>query len=168
MNKQQIRDKVEAWLKSSYEYNTQNDDAAGNYYHCINDGDFDCHDGNERLMSFMRENAIAFPTNQIDQIASEVIDLCEANSGHTMDYLKTDVFNVATFPVGEIEDQFSNEDLMDLLDVEAEELPRVKEIIEGEFCATISDSDVLIYQSTDCTWKFEVGAEQVREIISNL
>ncbi len=158
MNKEQIKERIEAILESAYEYETQHDDAGGNYWHCIKEGGWCYGNGDARLKEFMQKHGIKF-TGDLDRLTNMVIDCCEAESGHIMDYEKDYIFYVDSFPVQEIETQVEPSMF------EGANWRDVCNVIKDEHYGNCYDDSALLYQTSDSVWRFCITIDELKDLI---
>ena len=100
-------ERAQAMIDSAYEYETTHQDAGDNYSHMASDGDFDYHNGDSRLQEYCDQMGIDLSGIDIDRLAQDVIFWGYMTQG--ADYDAKERFLVASYNVGEIEEQVESE-----------------------------------------------------------
>ena len=96
-------------IESRVEYETTHKDAGNNYAHMASEGDFDYHNGENRLAEYCAEMGIDIIGLDMDRLAEDVIFWGYMTLGQHFDPKKR--FLVSSFQVGEIEIEVSVESL---------------------------------------------------------
>jgi hypothetical protein len=96
-------------IESRVEYETTHKDAGNNYAHMASEGDFDYHNGENRLAEYCAEMGIDITGLDMGRLAEDVIFWGYMTLGQHFDPKKR--FLVSSFQVGEIETEVSAEDL---------------------------------------------------------
>jgi len=102
-------ERAQAMVDSAYEYETTHQDAGDNYSHMAMEGDFDYHNGDSRLQEYCNEMGIDLSGIEIDRLAEDVIFWGYMTQGADYDAKKR--FLVASYHVGEIEQQIDASDM---------------------------------------------------------
>jgi len=103
MTTESFIERAQAMIDSAYEYETTHRDAGDNYPHMASEGDFDYHNGENRLVEYCKEMRIDLSGIEIDRLAEDVIFWGYMMQGQAYDAKKR--FLVASYHVGEIEQQ---------------------------------------------------------------
>ena len=103
MTTQAFYDQVNQIISDHVEYETNHIDAGDNYAHLASEGDFDYHNGENRLAEYCEEMGINLTGIDIDRLAEEVIFWSYMTVGGDYDPQKR--FLVASYNIGEIEIQ---------------------------------------------------------------
>jgi len=98
---------AQAMVDSAYEYETTHQDAGDNYSHLASEGDFDYYNGDSRLQVYCAEMGIDIAGIDISRLAEDVIFWGYMTQGADYDAKKR--FLVASYHVGEIEEQVESE-----------------------------------------------------------
>lgn len=109
MTTESFLNKAQELIESRVEYETTHIDAGDAYTHLASEGDFDYHNGENRLVEYCEEMGINLDGVDIDRLAEDVIFWSYMQVGQ--DYCHKKSFLVASYPVGEIEIEVSAEDL---------------------------------------------------------
>jgi len=102
-------ERAQAMTDSAYEYETTHPDAGDNYGHLASEGDFDYHNGDSRLQEYCAEMSIDIAGIDISRLAEDVIFFGYMTQGADYDVNKR--FLVASYHVGEIEEQVESSSL---------------------------------------------------------
>lgn len=157
--------------ESALSYATEHEDSGGNYLSCMRDGDtFAMRD---RLRKFAAEHMEEpdLSEDELETLLDYCLDWSEAYSGHVFSRNgEPDYFHVDSWPVGEIETQYSFDDrwVQELAPGASPALLRAyfrKAEKEREICGRVSESDCLSYQTTDCVWIARVHRETLRQCL---
>jgi hypothetical protein len=103
MSTESFLERARELVKSAYEYETSHIDAGNNYHHLASEGNFDYHNGENRLTEYCAEMGIDLTGIDIDRLAEDVIYESYMVVGQSFDAKKR--FLVASYQVGEIESQ---------------------------------------------------------------
>jgi len=100
---------TKALIDSCYEYETMHQDAGDNYSHLSSEGDFDYHNGENRLQEYCDEMGIDLTGVDIGRLAEDVIFWGYMTQGQAYDAQKR--FLVSSHNVGEVESQVDSSDI---------------------------------------------------------
>lgn len=101
--------RAQAYVDAAYDYATAHVDAGDGYAHLASEGDFDYHNGDNRLQQYCEDMGIDLTGVDIDRLAEDVIFWGYMVQGGDYDASKR--FLVASYNVGEIEEQVEAETL---------------------------------------------------------
>lgn len=164
MNLDVVTEKLNTLGESVYEYETSHKDAGDNYAHLPRESWTEYDDS--RLAEYMQEKRIDFSGLEIDEISDRVLDQFDMQASHAFG-MGDGSFLVASYPVGEIETEISEEDL------------GISEFTK-ELCESLSrSSDVFLrYDSPERAfgyidgsydvWNCVISEKALREIVSEM
>jgi len=101
--------RVNEYIAQCEEYEITHQDAGNAYGHLASEGDFDYHNGENRLQEYCDEMGIDITGVDLDRLAEEVIFRGHMIPGSDWDSQKR--FLVASYNVGEIECQIDSSDI---------------------------------------------------------
>ena len=154
-------EKAQAIIDSAYEYETTHIDAGDNYSHLASEGDFDYHNGENRLQGYCKEMGIDLTGIDIDRLAEDVIFWGYMTQGHAYDAKQR--FLVASYQVGEIELQAH------LTCIGARFTPYLIDQLNKRTDAywTYSSPDTaLLYINTDSYWDHVCDADVIQDLVN--
>lgn len=102
-------ERAQELIESAYDYATTHQDAGDGYAHLASEGDFDYHNGDSRLQQYCDEMGIDLTGVDIGRLAEDVIFWGYMTQGG--DYDAKQRFLVASYNIGEIEEQVEAETL---------------------------------------------------------
>lgn len=154
--------KAQDLVDARYDYETNHPDAGDAYSHLAAEGDFDYHNGTERLAEYCAENGIDITGLDLDRIAEDVIFWGEMVPGTAYDARKR--FLVASYAVGEIEEQ------VDASDLGARFTPAIIDLLNRQtdayWVAQDNGETALFYiVANDRYWDHVCELEQVRNVV---
>ena len=168
----ELAKKLQSSIDSQVEYETENNDAGGNYAHMIREGGWSYSNGPDRLKEWLKENELPYDPEFLESIEDDLLDWCEMESGHIFSRDTTkEKFLVDSYAVGEIEMQFCLLDLVNLFDIEEEEAKEFSTLAQSENDFGLSpqaDGGFLAYENTDSTWRFYITRDWVKTRINDL
>jgi len=160
-----LAEKFLSAINNNVEYQEEHVDSGESYAHLIREGDWQYHNGDERLKVWLKNHEFSIPENW-DSFTDEVIDWCKYKPSNIYQTNEDD-FVVSSFLIGEIEDQYCWEDLQRLLPCTNGELREFVSLVKNDnrFCLTVYESnntyDIYAYTSTDACWLFYIDKEFV-------
>jgi hypothetical protein len=171
---EELADTFEQAIDSRVEYETEHDDAGGNYSHMIREGGWAYGNGPDRLLEWCHDHHpnLAITKEEIESLEDEILDWCEYRPGHMFDRTGGNEFIVDSFTVGEVEEQFSFSYLCEMLDLDDDEgldfVLRAKE--DRRFCLRHDrrTNELLSYTNTDAVWVFYVTPEWIKDRLEGL
>jgi len=155
-------------IESAYEYETSHQDAGDNYGHLASEGDFDYHNGENRLQEYCAEMGIDLTGIDIDRLAEDVIFYGYMTQGQAYDAKQR--FLVASYPVGEIETEVSAESL-GLERITEEHIKALNANCDAFFRPGVrslgSACDyAYAYQVTDSYWDHVCNADVIQDLVN--
>lgn len=160
--KSAIQDAIQAELDWRVNYESEHQDAGDNYSHLPKEGSWDYSNGNDRLLAFIAENEINTSGLDIDCLSDLVLDNFKMESGHIFSGSTDGVFNVDSFPVGEIEAQIDYAQIKEITGYRLT-AKRAKKL-GFNHC---SYDCLLAYESTDAVWLAVISASELQELIDD-
>tara|TARA_R110000824_G_scaffold119350_1_gene273431 strand:- start:1247 stop:1756 length:510 start_codon:yes stop_codon:yes gene_type:complete len=149
-------------IESQVEYETNHIDAGESYSHLASEGDFDYHNGDDRLSEYCADMGIDLTGIEIDRLAEDVIIFASyMTPGEPFDYKKR--FLVASYEVGEIEIQ------VDSTEIGARFTPYIIDKLNRETYAywrsDYSKDTAYAYIQTDSYWDQVADEQTIRDLV---
>jgi hypothetical protein len=107
MTTESFIERAQELIDSAYDYATSHNDAGDGYAHLASEGDFDYHNGDNRLHQYCVEMGIDLTGVDIDRLAEGAIFWGYMTKGNAYDAKQR--FLVASYNIGEIEEQVEAE-----------------------------------------------------------
>lgn len=162
----ELAELLEQALDSFVEYETEHEDAGGDYAHLPREGGWAYHNGDDRLRGFLATHEIETTPAEFEELVEAVLDDCDYKPGHIFSCVPHGEFQIASYPVGEVEDQYSFPDLCRVLDIEPDECREFVDLAmkDNRFCLRPNgDGGVLSYTNTDAVWIYYVSRSWIEE-----
>ena len=162
MTTESFIEKAQYIIDAAYEYETSHVDAGDNYSHLASEGDFDYHNGENRLQEYCEDMGIDLEGVDIDKLAEDVIFWGYMVQGGDFDPKKR--FLVASYEVGEIEQQVDSET------IGARFTPYLTEKLNKEtygFWVYSSPDTAYCYINTSqCYWDHGCDPDVIRDLVN--
>lgn len=170
---EKLADVFESAIDSQVEYATEHEDAGGNYSHMPREGGWAYSGGPKRLLDWCDANGIETTKEELELIEDEILDWCDIEPGHIFSNVEgSGKFLVDSYPVGEVEDQYSLPDLTALLETSSEEETLAFVALamdDNRFCLRANgDGGVLSYTNTDAVWNFVIDREWIKSHLEDV
>ena len=148
-------------IESQIDYHSNHIDAGDAYSHLASEGDFDYHNGDNRLAEYCADMGIDLTGIKIDRLAEDVIFWSYMTPGESFDYKKR--FLVASYEVGEIEIQ------VDSTELGARFTPYIIDNLNREtdayWRADYSQDTAYAYIQTDSYWDQVAEEQTIRDLV---
>tara|TARA_R110000824_G_scaffold242412_1_gene431116 strand:- start:1640 stop:2152 length:513 start_codon:yes stop_codon:yes gene_type:complete len=148
-------------IENQVEYESNHIDAGNNYSHLASEGDFDYHNGDDRLSEYCKEMGIDLTGIEIELLAGKVIFWSYMTRCGSFDYKKR--FLVASYQVGEIEIQ------VDSTEIGARFTPYIIDKLNREtdayWRADYSRDTAYAYIQTDAYWDQVADEQTIRDLV---
>jgi hypothetical protein len=151
------------------EYECEHDDAGNAYSHMPREGGWQYNEGDSRLKAWLKKNELTIPED-FESFVDEVLDWCNINPGHQFSNPEMNGdFVVDSYPVGEVEEQYSLKDLASLLDTDTSTAKEFAEMaVKNGFSLNHSRYGGVYYTctATDAVWNFTIDVEWAKDRIT--
>ena len=156
-------------IDDNVEYATTHIDSGDGYAHMPREGSWCFHNGDDRLKEFIEANEIDTYDLDNDALTELVLDNFEMVSGHIFSTVNAAVFNVASYPVVEVETQIEFSTLSEItgLNITKKRMQAIKEHSTEHCIGSVDNDSFLAYQTTDCVWLAQMTADALVELIND-
>lgn len=168
--KAELSAELETLIDSQVEYQTEHEDSGNDYHVLLTEGSFCYGNGETRLRDFLRLHEIETVEGfDMESLADDLIDCADVSSEHIFSTIPENVFELGSFPVGEIEIQICARDFAETANCPvAESIQFLKIAVEeNDFCLREGggiggNPAFYAYVPTDCFWSFRADMETVK------
>lgn len=158
---------LENYINEYQEYQETHTDAGNNYSHMPREGSWCYNNCDDRLKTFIIDKEIDTKELDFDTISDLVLDNFAMVSNHMFSSIKEDVFYIASYPVGEIENQIELSTIKENTGNNWT-LKRLKAVALKVECTLKVDRDsVCTYSVSDIYWSAQIDANSIQELIND-
>lgn len=164
-----INETIGQIIDANVEYSTKHIDAGDGYAHMPREGSWCFHNGDDRLKDFIEQNEIDTHGIDADTLANLVLDNFEMVAGHIFSSVNVAVFNVASYPVQEVETQIEFSALAETtgLNITKKRMQVIKDHSSEHCIGSVDNETFLAYETTDCVWNAQITASALVELIND-